>query len=166
MWDALLTELNYPKAELTAEDHDMPKKYHKQLNSVFKKYYHTAIRKLLLCSIIISLVYVIIDNVFNYKPSKIASIIIIASMTMITAVIAIYPLIRIHRIKKRNYKWHIGNTKFARNGYIYVDSTESVPTNKTDYKTQDKNDIYILVWIKKKKYAINTHTSDANDLAA
>ena len=109
--------------------------------------------------------YLIIDDVFNFTPSKIITIMIATILTTFVATILVYPLVRIHKIKHRAYKWHIGKCAFARNHHIFIDGKESTPTNKHD-KTNTDGNIYMLIWFKNKKYAINTYTKDIEELSA
>ena len=166
MVDPLLTELNVPKPELIAENHDMPKKYHDQLKKVFKKYYHTAIRRWLMIISLLSLVYLIVDDIFMYRPSKLSMIMIATGVSLITISMLVYPIVRLHKIKQKHYKWYIGNFTMSRNKCIYIDNRQSIPTDKNDYQNANKNDIYLLVWIKNRKYAVNPHVSDVSELVA
>lgn len=169
MWEPLFAELNTPEEPISCEQSEMSDKYHRRLKKIFKKYYHTAIRKIAMILSIIALAFYITDNIIAYDSYKTIMIILFSIVTVASSCILIYPLVRIHNIKNKKYKWHIGQKRFARNSIIFIDHQKSTPTDPKDCRSINElsnDNIYIILWVKKKKYAINTHTNKTADLAA
>ena len=166
MWDTAFCELYTSKPQLISEKRIMTDKHQKQINKIFKKYYHTAIRKIITLMAFLTLTYIVMDAILHYQPSKITMIIIASIISLATMCILVFPLVRIHKIKQKKYKWYIGKVTDAREHNIFIDYERSTPICKKDYETANPNDIYILIWIKNKKYAINPHVSDASELIA